>query len=77
MIIQEIGIRGFKSFGNSEQTLKLNLPDVKKFVKLLSCIDSDLELIYDNNNLSSQFTRRVQQVPFALNKKGTGLVRKP
>ena len=24
MIIQEIGIRGFKSFGNSEQTLKLN-----------------------------------------------------
>jgi hypothetical protein len=25
MIIQEIGIRGFKSFGNSEQTLKLNI----------------------------------------------------
>ena len=34
-------------------------------------------VIYDNNNLSSQFTRRVQQVPFSMNKKGTGLIRKP
>lgn len=34
-------------------------------------------IIYDYNNLSSQFTRRIQQVPFSLNKKGTGISRKP
>jgi hypothetical protein len=33
-------------------TLKLNLPDVKKFVKLLSCIESDIDLVIDTNNLS-------------------------
>lgn len=34
-------------------------------------------VINDYANLSYQFTRRAQQVPFALNKKGTGLIRKP
>jgi hypothetical protein len=34
-------------------------------------------VINDYGNLSSQFTRRTQQVPFSLNKKGTGRLRKP
>ena len=34
-------------------------------------------VIYDYGNLSSQFRRRIQQVPFSLEKRGTGKLRKP
>ena len=34
-------------------------------------------VIYDYANISNQFTRRIQQVPFSLNIKGTGKIRKP
>lgn len=34
------------------ETLKLNLPDVKKFVKLLSCITEEINLTIDTNNIS-------------------------
>ena len=34
-------------------------------------------VIYDYGNISSQFRRTIKQVPFSLEKKGTGILRKP
>ena len=35
-----------------DQTIALNIPEIKKFVKLLSCIEGPLELNIDNNSIS-------------------------
>ena len=32
MLISEIGIRGYKSFGNNEQVLKLNTEDERQYI---------------------------------------------
>jgi hypothetical protein len=37
---------------NIDLNVTLNLPEVKKFVKLLSCIEGNLELSIDTNNIS-------------------------
>jgi hypothetical protein len=35
-----------------DDTITLNIPDVSRFIKVLTCIDSDdIDLLYDNNNL--------------------------